>query len=103
MNTYVHAIAGLISEEDLHVDYVIPDSFDRRVAAYVAATVAYAAMETGVSQKNINAVKNALNCLNLKYRAAEVGGTNIFINSFSLFVTAYSPIPTIKSITSLLI
>ncbi|HYE82478.1 MAG TPA: hypothetical protein VEG39_09980 [Clostridia bacterium] len=31
----------------------------------------------GISEKNINAVKNALNCLNLKYRAAEVGGTNI--------------------------
>ncbi|QGQ45122.1 NADP-dependent malic enzyme [Metabacillus sediminilitoris] len=50
----VHAIAGLISEEDLHADYVIPDPFDRRVAAYVAATVAYAAMETDVAQKNVN-------------------------------------------------
>ncbi|KUO77019.1 MAG: archease [Clostridia bacterium BRH_c25] len=29
-----------------------------------------------IGEKNINAVKNALNCLNLKYRAAEVGGTN---------------------------
>jgi malate dehydrogenase (oxaloacetate-decarboxylating) len=42
----VYAIAGLISDEDLHADYVIPDPFDRRVAA-----VASAAMETGVSQK----------------------------------------------------
>lgn len=28
-----------------------------------------------IGEKNINAVKNALNCLNLKYKAAEIGGT----------------------------
>ena len=28
-----------------------------------------------IGEKNINAVKNALNCLDLKYRAAEIGGT----------------------------
>lgn len=50
----VYAIAGLISEEELHVDYVIPDPFDRRVAAYVAAAVAKVAMETGVSRKNVS-------------------------------------------------
>ncbi|MDQ0246365.1 malate dehydrogenase (oxaloacetate-decarboxylating) [Bacillus fengqiuensis] len=50
----VYAIAGLISDEDLHADYVIPDPFDRRVAAHVAAAVARAAMETGVSQKTVN-------------------------------------------------
>ena len=50
----VHAIAGLIAEEDLHADYVIPDPFDRRVAAHVAAAVANAAMETGVARKLIN-------------------------------------------------
>lgn len=50
----VHAIAGLISEEELHADYVIPNPFDQRVAAHVAAAVASAAMETGVSRKNIN-------------------------------------------------
>ncbi|MFD6443318.1 malic enzyme-like NAD(P)-binding protein, partial [Peribacillus sp. NPDC060186] len=49
----VYAIAGLISDEDLHADYVIPDPFDRRVAAHVAAAVANAAMETGVSQKYV--------------------------------------------------
>jgi malate dehydrogenase (oxaloacetate-decarboxylating) len=53
----VYAIAGLISDEDLHADYVIPDPFDRRVAAYVSAAVANAAMETGVSQKLINTEK----------------------------------------------
>ncbi|MFC3886071.1 NADP-dependent malic enzyme [Bacillus songklensis] len=51
----VHAIAGLIADEDLHADYVIPDPFDLRVAAHVAAAVAHAAMETGVSQKLVNA------------------------------------------------
>jgi len=28
-----------------------------------------------IGEKNINAVKNVLNCLNLKYRATEIGGT----------------------------
>ncbi|MFP5114085.1 NAD(P)-dependent malic enzyme [Bacillaceae bacterium C204] len=53
----VYAIAGLIADEDLHADYVIPDPFDRRVAAHVAAAVANAAMETGVSQKLVNVKK----------------------------------------------
>jgi malate dehydrogenase (oxaloacetate-decarboxylating) len=50
----VYAIAGLIADEDLHADYVIPDPFDRRVAAHVAAAVAHAAIETGVAQKFVN-------------------------------------------------
>ncbi|SMQ72852.1 malate dehydrogenase (oxaloacetate-decarboxylating) [Bacillus sp. OV166] len=50
----VYAIAGLISDEDLHADYVIPDPFDRRVVANVAAAVANAAIVTGVSQKYVN-------------------------------------------------
>ncbi|OAS89120.1 MULTISPECIES: NAD(P)-dependent malic enzyme [Metabacillus] len=58
----VYAIAGLIAEEDLHTDYVIPDPFDRRVVAYVSAAVAYAAMETGVSQKHVN-VEEIKKCL----------------------------------------
>jgi len=53
----VYAIAGLIEEEELHADYVIPDPFDRRVAAYVAAAVATAAMETGVAQKLVDPEK----------------------------------------------
>ncbi len=53
----VQAIAGLIADEELHSDYVIPDPFDRRVAAHVAAAVATAAMETGVAQKLINPEK----------------------------------------------
>ncbi|KKI92905.1 malate dehydrogenase [Bacillus sp. SA1-12] len=50
----VYAIAGLIEEKDLNPDYVIPDPFDNRVAPSVAASVAYAATETGVSQKQVN-------------------------------------------------
>lgn len=50
----VYAIAGLISDEELHADHVIPDPFDPRVAAHVAAAVAYAAMETGVAQRIVN-------------------------------------------------
>jgi malate dehydrogenase (oxaloacetate-decarboxylating) len=58
----VYAIAELIADEDLHADYVIPDPFDSRVAAHVAAAVAKAAMETGVSQKivDVNDIKNRL-------------------------------------------
>jgi len=50
----VYAIAGLIEDEELTPDYVIPDPFDPRVAAHVAAAVAKAAMETGVSQRTIS-------------------------------------------------
>ena len=53
----VYAIADLISVEELHADYVIPDPFDRRVAAHVAAAVAKSAMETGVAQKLVNPEK----------------------------------------------
>ncbi|MBZ5752483.1 NAD(P)-dependent malic enzyme [Metabacillus rhizolycopersici] len=70
----VYAIAGLIAEEDLHIDYVIPDPFDRRVAAYVAAAVADAAMETGVSQKHVNVeeIKKSLLALAEEQQAAFV-------------------------------
>lgn len=38
----VYAIAELISNEELHAAYVIPDPFDKRVAAHVASAVAKA-------------------------------------------------------------
>lgn len=50
----VRAIAGLISDEELHPDYVIPKPFDPRVAPAVAAAVAKAAMETGVARKKVD-------------------------------------------------
>ena len=72
----VHAIAGLISDEELHADYVIPDPFDPRVAAHVAAAVANAAMETGVARKIVNAenVKERLLAFGKEKQPALVGG-----------------------------
>ena len=48
------AIAGLISQEDLAPDYIIPDPFDKKVAAEVAANVARVAMETGIARTEID-------------------------------------------------
>lgn len=50
----VHAIADLVSEEELTQDYVIPAPFDPRVAPAVARAVAKAAMETGVAQIEVD-------------------------------------------------
>ncbi|MCM3767208.1 NADP-dependent malic enzyme [Neobacillus niacini] len=50
----VEAIAGLISDEELNADYVIPGPFDPRVAPNVAAAVAKAAMETGVARIKVD-------------------------------------------------
>ncbi len=46
----VQAIASLVEDHELNADYVIPKAFDPRVAPNVAAAVARAAMETGVSR-----------------------------------------------------
>jgi len=48
------AIASLITEEEFHADYVIPAPFDTRVAPEVAASVARAAMETGVARVQVD-------------------------------------------------
>jgi malate dehydrogenase (oxaloacetate-decarboxylating) len=50
----VEAIAGLINENELNADYVIPGPFDPRVAPEVAAAVARAAMETGVARIKVD-------------------------------------------------
>ncbi|MFJ5715949.1 NADP-dependent malic enzyme [Neobacillus sp. NPDC093127] len=50
----VEAIAGLITEDELNADYVIPAPFDPRVAPNVAAAVAKAAMETGVARIKVD-------------------------------------------------
>ncbi|MFE8696993.1 NADP-dependent malic enzyme [Cytobacillus sp. FJAT-53684] len=50
----VEAIASLVTEEELNVDYVIPAPFDSRVAPEVAAAVAKAAMETGVARIKVD-------------------------------------------------
>lgn len=46
----VHAIADLVSEEDLCESYIIPDALDKRVGLAVAAAVAEAAKASGVSR-----------------------------------------------------
>ncbi len=45
-----HAIASLVSEEELSADYIIPKAFDRRVGPAVAQAVARAARESGVAR-----------------------------------------------------
>ncbi len=49
-----HAIASLISDEELTEDYVIPAPFDSRVAPIVAKSVAKAAMESGVARIQVD-------------------------------------------------
>src|SRR5665648_333296 len=44
------AIAGLISDEELSADYIIPSAFDPKVGNAVAAAVAEAAKKTGVAR-----------------------------------------------------
>jgi len=45
-----YAIAGLVSDEELSSDYVLPAAFDNRVAPAVARAVAKAARESGVAR-----------------------------------------------------
>ena len=46
-----HAIAALISDEELHPEYVIPSVFDKRVADAVSRGVEEAAYRTGVARR----------------------------------------------------
>lgn len=50
----VEAIALLISEDELHENYVIPGPFDPRVAPAVAMSVAKAAMDSGVARIQVD-------------------------------------------------
>ena len=45
-----HALAGLISDEELSADYIIPAAFDPRVKDAVASAVAQAARDSGVAR-----------------------------------------------------
>ena len=45
-----HAIAGLVSDEELSADYIMPKAFDPRVGKAVAAAVAEAARKSGVAR-----------------------------------------------------
>jgi malate dehydrogenase (oxaloacetate-decarboxylating) len=45
------AIAGVIPEDDLSEDYIIPSVFDERVAPAVAEAVSEQAKETGMARR----------------------------------------------------
>ena len=45
-----NAIAGIVSDEELNPEYILPDAFDARVGKAVAAAVAQAARDTGVAR-----------------------------------------------------
>ncbi len=45
------AIASVVSDEELHAEYIIPSVFNRRVVEAVAAAVEQAAYETGVARR----------------------------------------------------
>ena len=45
-----YALAGIIKNEELKPEYVIPEAFDKRVGPVVAAAVAEAAQKTGVAR-----------------------------------------------------
>lgn len=44
-----YAIAGLISDEELNCDYILPQAFDERIGKAVALAVKNAAIESGVA------------------------------------------------------
>ena len=46
-----HAIAGIISDSELHPEYIVPSVFDKRVAEAVAHEVEAAAQKTGVARR----------------------------------------------------
>lgn len=46
-----HAIAGIITDAELHPEYIVPSVFDKRVAEAVARSVEEAAYETGVARR----------------------------------------------------
>jgi malate dehydrogenase (oxaloacetate-decarboxylating) len=46
-----HAIAELITDQELHPEYIIPSVFDKRVAEAVSKGVEEAAYQTGVARR----------------------------------------------------
>jgi malate dehydrogenase (oxaloacetate-decarboxylating) len=49
-----HAIAEIISDTELHPEYIVPSVFDKRVAEAVAREVEAAAQQTGVARREIS-------------------------------------------------
>jgi malate dehydrogenase (oxaloacetate-decarboxylating) len=50
------AIAGVIAEDELHAEYIIPSVFNRQVAEAVATAVAGAAVDSGVARASRESV-----------------------------------------------
>ncbi len=48
-----NAIANIITDDELHADYIVPSVFDKRVAKAVAIEVERAATESGVSRRQM--------------------------------------------------
>ncbi|MFM8594020.1 MAG: malic enzyme-like NAD(P)-binding protein, partial [Chloroflexota bacterium] len=65
-----HAIADLVSPEQLSPEFFIPDSLDLRVSPRVAAAVAASAMAGGLAGKEISPADVEARCRDLVY-----GGT----------------------------
>jgi malate dehydrogenase (oxaloacetate-decarboxylating) len=51
------AIAGVIADDELHAEYIVPSVFNHRVVEAVAAAVADAAIETGVARRTGHAAQ----------------------------------------------
>ena len=48
-----HAIAGVIGDDEVLADYIIPSVFDKRVVEAVSRAVSGAAVDTGVARKRM--------------------------------------------------
>jgi malate dehydrogenase (oxaloacetate-decarboxylating) len=46
-----HALAQIVSKDELSEEYIIPSMFDRRVAEAVATAVSDAAVKTGMARR----------------------------------------------------
>jgi malate dehydrogenase (oxaloacetate-decarboxylating) len=55
-----HAIAGLITDAELHPEYIVPSVFDKRVAEAVARDVEEAAYREGVARRERFSVDNVI-------------------------------------------
>jgi malate dehydrogenase (oxaloacetate-decarboxylating) len=62
-----HAIASLVTPDQLTPDFIIPDSISYRVPPKVAAAVARAAVETGESKVPVDPDEIEARCLDLIY------------------------------------
>jgi len=62
-----HALSGVVSDDKLKTDYIIPKGLDYRVPPLVASAVAKAAIDSGVARVNIDPQKIAENTKNFIY------------------------------------